>query len=440
MVRWSRICLVAALCSLTACNRRSPTGTGEPAASQSTTSVQKESASKTLALAAANGTTPVDTLIGSLQGSAKRNPGKIDWWILLGRAWVRKARESSDPGYYLNADACADIALEISPDDKLALDLRALVLLNDHKFEAARALAEKVATKSADDPGAWGNLSDALLELGRIDEAADAAQKMMDLKPNLPSYSRASYFQWLAGDTAHALEYARLAADSGQDPRDPEPRAWVIVQAAMIFWHQGDYDGADAGFERALDEMHEYPPALVGRGRVAMGKGDAKRAAELFARAYRESPLVETAWLLGDARELAGDANGADEARQHLEKDGHRTDPRTLSLYYSTKNVHPAEALALAEGERKVRGDIYTDDAVAWALYRNGRFAEARTSIEHARRLGTLDARLLFHQGAIAIASGDGGGKKVVLDALKLNPKFDVSGAAEAAKLAQDTK
>jgi tetratricopeptide (TPR) repeat protein len=206
----------------------------------------------------------------------------------------------------------------------------------------------------------------------------------------------------------------------------------------MIFWHEGDYDGADAGFEKATDDMHEYPPALVGRGRIALAKGDAKRAAELLGRAYDQSPLVETAWLLADARELAGDATGAEQARAHVEKDGRRTDPRTLSLYYSTKNIHPDDALALADAERKVRGDIYTDDAYAWALYRNGRFGEAKTAIEHALRLGTKDARLVFHKGAIQIATGDAaGGKGLVADALKMNPKFDVSGAAEAEKLAR---
>jgi len=229
----------------------------------------KLATSRALAMAKLPGDAGVDRVIANLQRSVEKNPAKVDFWILLGRAWVRKARESSDPGFYVNANACAEIALEVSPDDKLAYDLQGLVLLNDHKFREAADLASKVIAKHPDDAMAYGSLSDALLELGRFEEAADAAQKMMDLKPNLPSYSRASYFRWLAGDEKAALEYARLAIDSGRDPKDPEPRAWELVQAAMIFWHKGDLDGADAGFTRALDGMTEYPPALVGRGRVA---------------------------------------------------------------------------------------------------------------------------------------------------------------------------
>ncbi len=396
----------------------------------------KLAASRALALAKPGSDAGVDRIIFDLQRSAQTNPGKIDFWVLLGRAWVRKARESSDPGFYLNANACAEMALDASPDDKLAYDLQGLVLLNDHKFREAADLARRVLAKHPDDAMAYGSLSDALLELGRFEEAADAAQKMMDIKPNLPSYSRASYFRWLAGDEKMAVEYARLAMDSGRDPKDPEPRAWEVVQAALIFWHKGDLEGADAGFVRALDLLSEYPPALVGRGKVALARGDGKRAAELFKRAYDQSPLPETAWLLGDARAAAGDQAGADEAWARLVKDGRRGDPRTLALFYATKGQDAQEALALATEEMKARGDVYTEDTYAWALYRAGKTDDAKKVIDHARRLGTKDARLVYHQGAIHIAAGDvAGGRKLVAAALATNAAFDPDGAAEARKL-----
>ena len=142
--------------------------------------------------------------------------------------------------------------------------------------------------------------------------------------------------------------------------------------------------------------MREYPPALVGLGRTAMARGDTKRASELFGRAHDRSPLVETAWLLAEAREASGDARGAEEAFLRAERDGRRGDRRTLSLMYSTRDVHPEEALAMAEEEAATRGGPYTDDALAWALYRHAKFADARKAIDRARRYGTRDARLLF--------------------------------------------
>lgn len=241
-----RLLLLALPLALAACHRGSTDG------KKTESTVATSISPKTLALQSSTGGSLVDRQIAQRQAILQKTPEVVSEWLILGRLWVRKARESTDPGYYLNANACADIALSIEPGSRPARDLRALVLLNDHEFEAARALAQSIVDADAEDPSAWGNLSDALLELGRFEEAARAVQTMIDLKPNLPSYSRASWIRWLQGDDKGALQIAQQAIDAGRDPRDPEPLAWVTVQAAMIFLHAGDVEGAEAGFERAL--------------------------------------------------------------------------------------------------------------------------------------------------------------------------------------------
>jgi tetratricopeptide (TPR) repeat protein len=283
-------------------------------------------------------------------------------------------------------------------------------------------------------PIPWGTLSDALLELGRTDEAIDAAQHMMDLKPNLPSYSRAAHLQWLRGDLPGARESLRSAIDAGGGSLDREPRAWVIVQAAMIFWNEGDADGALAGFDQALKDLPGFPPALVGKGRVLIGRGDGKAAEPLLAQAYKANPLVETGWLLGDARELSGDAAGAQQIWSEIERKG-TADPRTLALFLATKKLETERAVELALAERQTRDDQYTEDVVAWALYRAGRLPEALEASARATKLGTRDARLWYHAGAIRLAGGDASGRKMIEKALALNPAFDRTGAAEAREL-----
>lgn len=442
------VTLLAAITVLAGCSEPKGAAKAEPAAQGApAVAIADPDASlppnQRLGLAKLSGTNLADKAITQAQTAVRANPSKDDTWVLLGRAWVRKARESADPGFYLNADACANVVLERDQDDKLALDLRGLVLLNGHKFDEARSLAKRVTTRHPEDPMAWGTLSDAYLELGRYEEATDAAQLMLDLKPNLPSYSRASHLQWLRGDVVGAKETVRRALDAGRAGKtDPEPGAWVFVQAATMFWHEGDFDGADAGFDKALDRISDYAPANVGKGRVAMAKGDPRRAAELFERAWKVSPLVETAWLLGDAREAAGNAKGATEAYALVEREGRRTDPRTLSLFLSTKGRNAAEsedALKLARDEYQVRKDMVTEDALAWALYRTGHVADAKTAIASARRLGTPDARMMFHEGAIRLAAGETvKGKELIKAALKKNPAFDASGVPEAQALLTD--
>jgi tetratricopeptide (TPR) repeat protein len=115
---------------------------------------------------------------------------------------------------------------------------------------------------------------------------------------------------------------------------------------------------------------------------------------------------------------------------------GRRGDRLNLALFLATRNRDAAEALAAITAEAESRAGVYVDDARAFALYRAGRIDEALAASERALALGTPDARLLFHAGAIRIAAGDAaGGRKLVAQALELNPGFDVTGAREARTL-----
>ena len=59
--------------------------------------------------------------------------------------------------------------------------------------------------------------------------------------------------------------------------------------------------------------------------------------------------------------------------------------------------------------------------------------------IARARRLGTLDARLMFHEGAIRLAAGETKvGTDLITAALKRNPAFDASGVREARALLEE--
>ncbi len=69
-------------------------------------------------------------------------------------------------------------------------------------------------------------IADAQIELGRYAAAARTIQRMLDVKPNLTSYSRASYYRELSGDTAGAIEAMRLAVSAGGAP---ENTAYVQV-------------------------------------------------------------------------------------------------------------------------------------------------------------------------------------------------------------------
>ena len=108
----------------------------------------------------------------------------------LGYRFVARARIANDPGDYAVAEQAAACLASMQPDDPAALLLRGHVLHQMHRFGEAEAIARRlVATREfvLD----YGLLGDALMEQGRLAEAAAAYQKMIDLKPFYQSYTRA---------------------------------------------------------------------------------------------------------------------------------------------------------------------------------------------------------------------------------------------------------
>jgi tetratricopeptide (TPR) repeat protein len=366
---------------------------------------------------------------------ARARAPRPELWVNVGQAWMAQLRSSGDSGFALNAEACARIAQEFTPDHPGALGLFAQVHLDAHEFARAREIAEGLIARDPRDRSALGTLSDAALELGDVPAAEDAAQRLLDFAPGLAAYARASYLRWLHGDEAGALELGRLAIDAAGDPNDLSARAWALVQAANLFWHRGDHDGAEAGYRMALDVRADYAPALVGLGKVAAARGSHRDSADYLTRALGAHADVETASLLGDVSRRLGDSEGAAHKDALAEQLGSR-DRRGLALFYANRRREPERAVALARAELAVRGDIYTEDALAWALYADGQLAEAREHAERALRLGTRDAVLLYHLGAIRLALGEVGAAKTLLErALTQNPRFDLVGAEEARRL-----
>lgn len=69
----------------------------------------------------------------------------------------------------------------------------------------------------------FGVIGDALVELGRYDQAFEAFEKMVSLRPNLASYVRIAYARELTGDRIGALATMQLALEAAAG--QPEPTA-----------------------------------------------------------------------------------------------------------------------------------------------------------------------------------------------------------------------
>src|SRR3984957_716788 len=229
---------------------------------------------------------------------------------------------------------------------------------------------------------------------------------MIDLRPDLQSYTRVAHLRWLKGDLEGALAVMRIAVTSGS-PRDSEPKAWAYTRLGTHQLQTGDTEMAKKSAGMALQLAENYAAALLLRGRILLAQDNAEEAIEFLHPAAALTQLPEYQWALADALRQAGKSEAPDELEQLLTRNGARNDPRTLALYLANRGQQGQQALKLAEDEMNTRADVFTVDALAWALNANGRLAEAREYSKRALAEGTQDARLFYHAGSIALAVGD---------------------------------
>jgi tetratricopeptide (TPR) repeat protein len=347
----------------------------------------------------------VDARIAQTQARIKssRKPGpQIE---RLGWLFVEKARVSNDPGFYKLAEQCALCLESANSNSPEAMLLKGHVLHSLHRFKEAEPLALEL-TKARGLAFDFGLLGDIEYDQGKIAEAVTAYQQMMNLRPDLEAYSRVAQIRWITGDLSGAVESMTMAAQAGS-PLNAEPTAWTYSRLALLQLQSGDSLAARRCAESALQIQTDSAPALLALGRIQLAAGETAAAINSFTKAAALNHLPESQWLLADTLRLAGKTAEAAAVEKELDRHGASEDPRSFSLYLATRGRDPELALELAQRELNTRADVFTHDALAWALAANGRLPEARAEMTRALAEGTQDARLFFHAAIINDAASD---------------------------------
>jgi tetratricopeptide (TPR) repeat protein len=321
----------------------------------------------------------------------------------LGHRFVARARLSNDAGFYKIAEQAAACMESLEPESPAALLLRGHVLHQLHRFGDAERIARRLVSQR-EFVLDYGLLGDALMEQGRLTEAAAAYQKMIDIKPFYQSYTRAAHLRWLKGDLEGAIDLMQASVKAAS-PRDPESIAWAYSRLATYELQRGRLVDASRAAEAALRFVPDYAAALLAQGRVQLAQVKRAEAVATLRRAAERNPLPEYRWTLADALRLANRAEEAAALEAELLATG-AGDPRTLALYLATRQEDVALAVSLARGELEKRQDVFTLDALAWALVRAGKVEEASPVMDRALAEGTQDGRLFLHAAVIAAAAG----------------------------------
>jgi tetratricopeptide (TPR) repeat protein len=332
-------------------------------------------------------------------------PGSLGIYERLGWSFVAKARRTLDAGYYKLAEKTADVMDARFGSTDEALLLRGHVYHNLHRFQEAESVARTLVSRRglAFD---FALLSDALMEQGKLTESVAACGRMMALKPGLEAYSRAANLRWLTGDLPGAIEAMEGAVRAGS-PLEPTNTAWTLSRLSLYYLQAGRAEDALRVAESAARAVPDYPPALLARGRALVALGHPDQAVDPLGRAERLNPLPEYQWWLADALRAAGQPEAAASVEEKLKLRGEASDPRTYSLFLATRGGDSAEAVRLARAELTNRADVFTQDALAWALASGGDYDRADAAMRGALAAKTKDARLFLHAGEIAMNRGE---------------------------------
>jgi len=214
-----------------------------------------------------------------------------------------------------------------------------------------------------------------------------------------------------------------------------------------MYFKTGQLDFAHQAYANALVLFDGYHSANAGLGRVQAAQGNTDEAIAYYKRAQASVPLPEYAAALyalylqsGKPAEATKQLNLIEVVDRLARATGEKTN-RNLALIYADRGQRLDRALDLIREELKVRQDVYTYDALAWALYKNKQYSEAQQAMERALKMDTPEPSFFYHAGMIALAQGrKPDAAKALTRALDLNPKFDpIQAPIAKQKLAETT-
>ncbi|MFD9391583.1 tetratricopeptide repeat protein [Streptomyces sp. NPDC060000] len=380
----------------------------------------------------------LDSSITALQAHLRTQPRDFGGWATLGLAYVEQARTKGDPSRYPQAEQALKRSLSLRPDNDQALAGRAALAAARHDFAHALDFADRTLKQNPYSERALCSRIDALVELGRYDDAEEAVKSADERRPGVPVFTRFAYVHELRGDVTTARRVLDRALAASTSPGDI---AYVASQLGQLAWNQGDYTTALTHYARALAADENYLPALEGRARAQAASGrqaEAIAGLELIVERYPlPGPLVE----LGELYEArGGEGDTAKAENQYLLVDAWTAIARANGVnadldtaLAAADHGDRATALRAARDDWSRRHTVHTADALAWALHVNGKDAEALPYARQATATGYHNASFLYHRGVIEKATGHPADARTHLAAaLKLNPGFSPLGARAA--------
>ena len=381
--------------------------------------------------------TASDHGIAKWAGLLRRNPSDDKAWVKLGDILMQKPRETSNPHYYGYAEQVYRQALAVNPNSADAMTGLAWVASDRNQFGESMDWANKAVALDPKDNTAYGLLGDADAAQGNYDAAYAHYQKMLDIRPDLASYSRGAHLLAMDGNSRKAMWLMIKAIKTGSPYA--ENTAWCRTQLALMLFDEGALLPAEQTLHDALKTTPNDAEALAAMGTFKAARRNYPEAISAYKKSVAIAPTLASLAALGDLYQLTGDKAGADrlyaqvEALHKQNADAGVDDHMQMAQFYADHDRALPQALQLAELNKSSR-NVNDADTLAWCLYKNGREEEAKAAIQTAMARDTHDAGILFHAGMIYAKAGDRVmAGKYLASALSTNPSFSLRDAKTAA-------
>jgi len=346
--------------------------------------------------------------VSEMEVRLRAQPGDVAAAVLLADALLRQARAANNVRAAGRAGEVLKGVLDEDPGQYDALRLLGAIDLSQHRFRDALEVARRARDLRPDDAWNYGVMGDAQIELGDYEQAYDAFDTMMALRPSAAAYARVAYARELRGDLTGALQAMQMAAQATA-PQDPEAQAWYAAQTGELNFKLGRTEDAERDFRYGTFVFPRYPLAMIGQGKVKAARGDFDGALTIYLDQLTRTPTLDLAARVGDLYARRGDAAQAERYYQMAEDvagPGLVQTEANLALFLADHDRRLPDAVTIAEAVSKTRRDIFTEDALAWAYYKAGRVDEALAASQLALRTGTRDEALLARAARIRTAAG----------------------------------
>lgn len=354
--------------------------------------------------------------------------GQLVRWIYL---LYLRASLTANPDHLQIAETEIDKAMRtLGPSEEFYL-ARANLNLKRHRLEAAKADLERLPDWT-ENPKTRALKADIDVQDGKYEEAGRACEDLVRHHRSWDNLARLAYLKAITGDVAGA---DALYAEAEEEITVKEMRAyaWIELQRGLLDLNHGRHEQALAHYLRADKAYSGYWMVEEYLAELAGAQRKYEEALTRFERVVSQAPRPELYQALGDLYLFMGKPEQAkpwhDKALEgYLEsvRQGGVLYFHHLAAFYADVREDGPEAIRWARKDLDLRRNFAAYDALAWALYRNGQFAEALEQMNQALATGVRDARLYFHAAMIHLAAGQTDeGRQFLQRAAVINPRYE---------------